>query len=134
MDHPYLPVFFVFLLGAGFATVFLTLSALIGPKKKKDTEAKFMAYECGLNPIGTARERIDVKFSVIAMLFILFDIETVFFFPWAILYKEFISEGHGMFMLIEMGIFMVILGLGLLYVWRKGALDWGITRKPRRQL
>lgn len=127
MHHPYLPILFVLLLGFTFAGAFLILSSLIGPKKRVSNfgqVAKLSPYECGLNPVGTARERIDVKFSVVAMLFIVFDIEAVFLFPWAILYKQFIAHGMGPFMFIEMGVFIGILALGLLYVWRKGALDW----------
>lgn len=127
MHHPYLPILFVLLLGFTFAGAFLILSSLIGPKKRVShfgQVAKLSPYECGLNPVGTARERVDVKFSVVAMLFIVFDIEAVFLFPWAILYKQFIAHGMGAFMFVEMGIFISILALGLLYVWRKGALDW----------
>lgn len=122
MDHPFLPILLILLLGVIIAGVFLLLSAIIGPKKY--SKSKLSVYECGLNPIGTARERMDVKFAMVAMLFILFDIEVVFLFPWAILYRDFIQEGMGLFMLIEMGIFVFILALGLLFVWRKRALEW----------
>lgn len=122
MEHPYIPILVVFLVGAGFAGVFLFLSSIIGPKRP--TASKNTPYECGLNPVGTARERVDVKFALVAMLFILFDIEAVFLYPWTILYREFIEKGMGLFMFIEMGIFLGILTIGLVYVWRKGALDW----------
>lgn len=122
MDHPFFPILLVLLLGAVFAAVFLTLSSLIGPKKPNDS--KLSVYECGLKPIGDARDRISIKFSLVALLFILFDIETVFLFPWAVVFKDFMNEGLGGFMLIEMGVFMLILGLGLLFVWRKKALEW----------
>ncbi|MDO8519118.1 MAG: NADH-quinone oxidoreductase subunit A [Deltaproteobacteria bacterium] len=122
MDHPFFPILIVLGVGIAFSALFLTLSALIGPKKK--SAAKMLPYECGIDPVGNAREPVNVKFSLVAMLFILFDIEAVFLFPWAVLYKKFIAEGAGLFMLIEMGIFIVILALGLLFVWRKGALEW----------
>lgn len=109
-------------MAALFTGAFLGLSAILGPKKPNPS--KLSVYECGLEPVGDARERFSVKFFLIAMLFILFDIEVVFLIPWAVTYKGFIAEGMGLFMLIEMGIFMVILAIGLLYVWRKGALDW----------
>lgn len=122
MDHPFLPIFLVFIMAALFAGVFLAISALIGPKKP--SASKLSTYECGLEPVKTARERFSVKFFLVAILFILFDIEVVFLFPWAVLFKDFISEGMGLFMLAEMGIFVFVLVLGLLFVWRKGALDW----------
>lgn len=123
MDHPYLPVLLVFVLGVVFAAAFLCLSAVIGPAKKRKGTYKLTPYECGLSPIGTARQQIDIKFSLVAMLFIVFDIETVFLFPWAILYRKLMAS-MGLFMLIEMGIFIGILAIGLLFVWRKGALEW----------
>lgn len=122
MTHPYLPVLLVILMGGLFAGIFLLASFLIGPKKA--TPSKLSPYECGLKPVGNARERLDVKFSLVAMLFILFDIETVFLFPWAVLYRDLIKSGFGPFMAIEMGIFLFILAVGLVYVWRKKALDW----------
>lgn len=130
MNHPFFPVLIILLVGFAFAGLFLTLSWFIGPKKP--TPSKLSPYECGLNPIGSARDRVDVKFSLVAMLFILFDIEGVFLFPWAVLYKKFLSEGFGAFMLIEMGIFLFILTLGLVYVWRKGALDWNTVRQKTK--
>lgn len=125
MTHPFLPVLVALLFGSAFAAVFLLLSAIIGPKVKgSHQKSKLSVYECGLPPIGTARERIDIKFSLVAMLFILFDIEAVFLFPWAVLYRDFIREGMGVFMLVEMGSFLAILAIGLVYIWKKGALDW----------
>lgn len=124
MDHPYFPILIVFGLGIVFALVFLGLSALIGPAKRHHGAHKLTPYECGLNPIGSARQKIDIKFSLVAMLFIVFDIETVFLYPWALLYRSFLREGFGLFMLVEMGVFIAILVVGLVYIWRKGALDW----------
>lgn len=105
-----------------FAGAFLGLSSILGPKKP--SRSKGSTYECGIEPLGEARNRFSVKFFLVAILFILFDVEVVFLFPWAILYRDFIAEGMGLVMLIEMALFLFILVLGLAYVWRKGALDW----------
>jgi len=101
----------------GFGLCSLVFSSLIGPKKF--SAIKMSPYECGCEPVGTARERFSIKFYLIAMLFILFDIEAVFLYPWAILYKKL-----GVFGLVEMGLFIVILFVGYIYVWKKGALEW----------
>ena len=122
MSHPFLPILLIILVGAVLAGVILFLSSLVGPRR--NTVAKSLPYDCGLNPIGNAREPVDVKFSMVAMLFILFDIEAVFIFPWALIYRESLKTDLGLFFLVEMGLFMVILALGLVYVWRKKAVDW----------
>ena len=95
----------------------ITLGTLFGPKKKPD--AKSMPYESGMNPIGPGTRRMPVRFYLIAVLFILFDIETVFFLPWAIVFRQL-----GIFGLIEMAVFIAILLVGYLYAWKKGALEW----------
>ena len=113
----YLPILLLVLVAVGFGLCSLIFSSLIGPKKL--SALKLSPYECGCEPVGTARERFSIKFYVIAMLFILFDIEAVFLYPWAILYKKL-----GVFGLVEMGVFIVILFVGYIYVWKKGALEW----------
>lgn len=113
----YLPILMLVLVAVGFGCVSLVMSSLIG--QKKITAIKVAPYECGCEPVGTARERFSIKFYLIAMLFILFDIEAVFLYPWAILYKKL-----GVFGLVEMGLFVVILFVGYIYVWKKGALEW----------
>jgi NADH-quinone oxidoreductase subunit A len=95
----------------------IILGGLFGPKKKTDIKA--MPYESGMNPIGPGTRRMPVRFYLIAVLFILFDIETVFFLPWAIVFRQL-----GVFGLIEMAIFIAILLVGYLYAWKKGALEW----------
>lgn len=95
----------------------IILGALFGPRKK--TEAKMMPYESGMNPIGPGARRMPVRFYLIAVLFILFDIEIVFFLPWAIVFRQL-----GLFGLIEMAIFIAILLVGYFYAWKKGALEW----------
>jgi NADH-quinone oxidoreductase subunit A len=113
----YLPV----LLTIGFvifvALAMVGLSAFFGPKKP--SKEKLTPYECGIPPRGNARLRYPVKFYLVAMVFILFDIETVFLYSWAVIYKELKFFG-----LIETGIFLVILLLGLVYILRKGVLDF----------
>ncbi|MBI2354184.1 MAG: NADH-quinone oxidoreductase subunit A [Deltaproteobacteria bacterium] len=113
----YLPILLLVLVAIGFGLVSLVMSSLIG--QKKSTPLKLSPYESGCEPVGTARERFSIKFYLIAMLFILFDIEAVFLYPWAILYKKL-----GVFGLVEMGVFIVILFVGYIYVWKKGALEW----------
>jgi len=113
----YLPIMLLILVALAFGLGSVVFSSLIG--QKKFSKVKMAPYECGCEPIGTARERFPIKFYLIAMLFILFDIEAVFLYPWAVLYKKL-----GMFGLVEMGLFVVILFVGYIYVWKKGALEW----------
>lgn len=122
MAHPFLPILVLLIFASCFAGFFLLLSSLIGPKKP--SAVKQSPYECGINPIGGARERVSVKFFLVAILFILFDIEVVFLFPWAVLFRSAVVAGNGLFYLTEMFVFMVVLILGLAYVWRKKALEW----------
>jgi NADH-quinone oxidoreductase subunit A len=113
----YLPILLLVIVAVLFGLASLVFSSLIGPKKP--SAVKLSPYESGCEPVGTARERFSIKFYLIAMLFILFDIEAVFLYPWAILYKKL-----GVFGLAEMGVFIVILFVGYIYVWKKGALEW----------
>ena len=113
----YLPIILLILIALAFGLGSVVFSSLIG--QKKYSKVKMAPYECGCEPIGTARERFPIKFYLIAMLFILFDIEAVFLYPWAILYKKL-----GLFGLVEMGLFIVILFVGYIYFWKKGALEW----------
>ena len=83
-----------------------------------------MPYESGMNPIGPGTRRIPVRFYLIAVLFILFDIEVVFFIPWALVFNNFVKAGQGLFMLAEMSVFIGILLVGYVYAWKKGALEW----------
>ena len=119
----YLPVLVIFVIAIAIACVIPVLSWLLGPKKP--TQSKLAVYECGLNPVGSAHERFSVKFYLVAILFIIFDIDIVFMYPWAVIYRDGIKAGQGLYLLAVMGIFFVILSLGLLFELRKGALDWG---------
>jgi NADH-quinone oxidoreductase subunit A len=113
----YLPILVLILLAAGFALVTCTLSSAIGPSRPNPI--KLSPYECGVTPVGNARERFPTKFYLVAMLFIVFDIEIVFLYPWAVVFRKL-----GVFGLVEMGVFIGILLLGLAYAWRKRGLEW----------
>src|SRR5213592_4597871 len=121
----YLPILLMFVVAAGFAITFITLSQLVGQRKR--TRTKLMPYECGKDPVGSARERFSVKFYLIAMFFILFDIEVIFLVPWAVVFKKLASPAYGLRNLVyfEMMIFVILLLAGYIYVVKKGAFDWG---------
>jgi NADH-quinone oxidoreductase subunit A len=121
----YLPILLMFVVAAGFAVGNVLLSQLVG--QRKSTRTKLMPYECGKDPVGSARERFSVKFYLIAMIFILFDIEVIFMIPWAVVFKPFAAAGSDMRLLIyvEMMLFVVLLLVGYVYVVKKGAFDWG---------
>ena len=127
----YLPVLLMFIVAAGFAVTMVGISQLVG--QRKQTRTKLMPYECGKDPVGSARERFSVKFYLIAMLFILFDIEVIFLIPWAVVFRTLSSPQYGMKNLIffEMIIFIALLAAGLIYVIKKGALDW--SERARRE-
>jgi len=103
-----------------FAGVVITLSSLVG--KKTASREKLMTYECGLDPVGNARQKFSVKFFIIAMLFIVFDVEAVFLYPWAIVFKQF--NQFKTFIFLEMFVFLGIVLIGFIYVWKKGAWEW----------
>ena len=105
-------------LGAAFALVSILLSSVLGPKKP--TPEKSAPYECGMPPIGDARDRQSVKFYLVAMIFLLFDIEVAFLYPWAMALRSLGWPGF-----LQVVLFMALLLTGYIYVWRKGALDWG---------
>jgi NADH-quinone oxidoreductase subunit A len=105
-------------LAGGIATAIITLSWWIG--ERKPTRAKMSAYECGMTPVGDSRGRFSVKFYLVAMLFILFDVEAVFLYPWAVILRDLKHFGLG-----EMFVYIGIVLVGFFYVWKKGVLDWG---------
>lgn len=117
MPHQYYPVFVLAILAVGLVAIILTLPGLIGPRRS--SPGKYVPYESGIRPVTPGRQRFHVRFSMIAMLFILFDIEVVFFYPWAVNFRELRVFG-----LIEMLVFIAILLVGYLYVWRRGAFRW----------
>ena len=117
MLSDYVPILVMFLVALFIAVFVIVLSGLLGPKRP--TKRKLMPYESGMEPIGSAQHRFPIKFNLVAMIFILFDIEVIFFFPYALVYKRL-----GLFGLIEMGLFMLILLIGFIYIWKRGALEW----------
>lgn len=129
--YDYLPILLMFIVAAGFAVVNILFSQFIGQRKR--TRTKLMPYECGKDPVGSARERFSVKFYLIAMLFILFDIEVIFLVPWAVVFKTLSSPAYGLRNLVyfEMIIFIALLLAGYIYVIKKGAFDWG--ERARRE-
>jgi len=121
----YLPLLIHFLLACALASALVLLSWIIG--YRRPTRAKLSPYECGMTPIGDARERFSVKFYMVAMLFILFDVEAVFLYPWAIILKDLKRMGQAVFGLTEMFVYIGIVLVGFWYIWKKGVLDWGLT-------
>jgi NADH-quinone oxidoreductase subunit A len=121
MIRDYLPILLQAIVAFGFAVVALVASVVLG-KAGKRSKIKDTAYECGMLPEGEAQPRFSVKFYLVAMLFILFDIEIVFMYPWAVVYRDMIR--HGMTVFWSMLSFVSILTVGYVYALRKGALDW----------
>ena len=122
MSSTYLPILLSIAIAVVFSLLFVWLSKAFGPSRPSAT--KEAVYECGMPPIGTAHQRFSVKFFLVAVLFILFDLEAVFIYPWAVVFKEFVENGMGLYILMEMGFFIFILFLGWFYVLKRGALDW----------
>lgn len=129
LTKDYLPILILLTLSTGFAFLIIILSHLLGPRR--DTKLKLMPYESGMNPIGPAARRMPVRFYLIAVLFILFDIEVVFFLPWAVVFNDFVRGKipgfeaiGGPFILLEMFVFIGILLVGYAYAWKTDALEW----------
>ena len=117
----WLGVVIMIVLGVGFAAVMIGLSVVLGPRNP--TPEKLAPYECGMPAVGDARERQSVKFYLVAMIFLLFDIEVAFLYPWAVSLRDLGWAGF-----IQIVTFFLILLVGFVYVWRKGVLDWGSRR------
>lgn len=122
MISPYIAALTSIVLAVVFSAVFVNMSLIFG--RSKPEPEKLDVYECGVPPTGDARARISVKFYMVALLFILFDIEAVFLFPWAVTLRDFVASGMGMFVLVEMFVFIGLLFLGWVYVLKRGALKW----------
>src|SRR5512140_1232213 len=118
----YAAIAVLIVLTTAVAVIAIVLGTLFGPKRSSGK--KSMPYESGMTPIGPGTRRIPIRFYLIAVLFILFDIEVVFFIPWALVFKSFVKDGLGLFMLGEMFVFIAILLVGYVYAWKKGALEW----------
>jgi NADH-quinone oxidoreductase subunit A len=117
MTHPYFPLLVLFGFAAVIVVALLVIAQKIGPKSYSAVKGE--PFESGNPPRGDARIRFSVQFYLVAMLFLIFDLEIVFLYPWAILFRQL-----GAFGLVEMGVFLGILVIGFAYVWRKGALEW----------
>ena len=117
MLRPYIPIFLFILIATGFAVFTLIVSKLVSARKAN--AVKLEPYECGIEAEGDARDRYSIRYYLIAMLFVIFDIETVFMFPWAVSLDQL-----ALFGLVEMLVFLLILVVGYFYAWRKGALEW----------
>ena len=123
----YLPLLIHLLAATVVASAIVILSWLLG--KRRPTRAKMSPYECGMTPLGDARGRFSVKFYLVAMLFILFDVEAVFLYPWAVILHDL-----KMFGFWEMVVYIAIILVGFFYAWKKGVLDWGRPSATRGQV
>lgn len=119
------PVLIQILIAIAVAGAMIGLSALLGRRVRDPI--KSMPYESGMKPVGSARERFSVKFYLVAMVFILFDIEAIFLYPWAVIYREL-----KLFAFFEMLLFIVLVLCGFFYIWKKGVLDWSIDEERQR--
>jgi NADH-quinone oxidoreductase subunit A len=117
MNHPYFPLLILFALAAVVVLLLLFVAQKVGPKSSNPAKAE--PFESGNPPRGDARIRFSVRFYLVAMLFLIFDLEVVFLYPWAIYFRQL-----GIYGLVQMGIFLIVLTIGYVYVWKKGALDW----------
>lgn len=115
----YLPLLIQFILATGLASVLVFLGWFLGQRVKN--RVKESPYECGAQPIGSAKERFSVKFYLVAMIFILLDIEAIFLFPWAVVYRDL-----GLYGFVVMFLFIDVILTGFFYIWKKGVLNWGI--------
>jgi NADH-quinone oxidoreductase subunit A len=129
----YAPIGIMFLVAIGFALSQLLVTQLIGPRKR--TATKLMPYECGKDPIGSARDRYSIKFYTVAVIFLLFDIEVLFMIPFAVAFKSLLlaeSSGpvaYGTIAFVEILVFVATLIVGYIYVWKKGTFDWGLQAR-----
>jgi NADH-quinone oxidoreductase subunit A len=115
--NEYIPVLIMFVLAALTAGGMIVATTLIGPKLK--FAEKMEPFECGESPIVSSKQRFSVKFYLIALFFVIIDVETIFVYPWAVLFRDL-----GLFGFVEMMVFIVILTIGLVYIWKRGALEW----------
>lgn len=129
----YLPLVVMFIVAAGFAVSQIMVTHLVGPKKR--TATKLMPYECGKDPVGSARERFSVKFYTVAVVFLLFDIEVLFMIPFAVAFKDLLAAeklggiSYGTIAFVEILLFIGTLIVGLIYAWKKGTFDWNVQAR-----
>lgn len=118
----YVPILILGAVALGFGLFTVAVSWLLG--RPRPTAAKSATYECGMPPIGTARERFPVKFFLVCMIFILLDVDAAFLYPWALVFRDLLAEGLGRFVFLEMSFFVALLAGGFAWAWKTGALDW----------
>lgn len=134
----YAPIGVMFIVAMGFAASQILVTQLIGPRKR--TATKLMPYECGKDPVGSARDRFSVKFYTVAVIFLLFDIEVLFMIPFAVAFKSLLSEqkisgiAFGTVAFVEIIVFVATLIVGYIYVWKKGTFDWGIEARAEARV
>ncbi|MGE5365595.1 MAG: NADH-quinone oxidoreductase subunit A [Bacteroidota bacterium] len=121
MLEQYIPIFFVIGFAVIFGLVVILSSTLFGPQKPR--KEKLDTYESGMKPVGSTRERISIKYYLVTMLFIIFDIEVIFVYPWGVQFKKLFAQ-YGIFAFMPMLVFLLVLELGFLYVYKKGGLKW----------
>jgi len=121
MLETYIPVFLVLAVALIFGVVLVWSSTLIGPQRPN--REKTSTYESGMKPVGTARERISIKYYLVAMFFIIFDLEVIFVYPWAVEFRKLFGE-IGISVFISMLVFLIVLELGYLYAYKKGGFKW----------
>jgi NADH-quinone oxidoreductase subunit A len=129
----YAPIGVMFIVAMGFAASQVLVTQLIGPRKR--TATKLMPYECGKDPVGSARDRFSIKFYTVAVIFLLFDIEVLFMIPFAVAFKSLLAEerisgiAFGTIALLEILVFIATLVIGYIYVWKKGTFEWGVQAR-----
>ena len=129
----YAPIGVMFIVAMGFAASQILVTQLVGPRKR--TAVKLMPYECGKDPVGSARDRFSIKFYTVAVIFLLFDIEVLFMIPFAVAFKYLLAQekisgiAFGTIAFLEILVFIATLIVGYIYVWKKGTFDWGIQAR-----
>lgn len=129
----YAPIGVMFIVALGFSVSQILVTQLIGPRKR--TQVKLMPYECGKDPIGSARDRFSIKFYNVAVVFLLFDIEVLFLIPFAVAFKSLLADErltgvlYGTIAFLEIAVFIATLVIGLIYAWKKGIFDWNIEAR-----
>ena len=125
----YAPIGIMFIVAMGFAASQILVTQLVGPRKR--TQTKLMPYECGKDPVGSARDRFSIKFYNVAVVFLLFDIEVLFMVPFAVAFKALFRENvsYGTIAFVEILVFIATLIVGLIYAWKKGTFDWNVQAR-----
>ena len=129
----YAPLGVMFIVAFGFAASQIVVTQLVGPRKR--TATKLMPYECGKDPVGSARDRFSIKFYTVAVIFLLFDIEVLFMIPFAVAFKTLLAQqkissiAFGTIALVEILVFILTLIVGFVYVWKKGTFEWGVQAR-----